>query len=120
MRLDVNWCENMIQQKIPIMFREPLALICHGIIAFGPLALGGYFVNIPSEFIFVILPGLLWIIVFQKLLLWRMDCFWNLKSRQNRTNKPENPDNLREFKTIKGWLFWEFLGRDIEHEGRRE
>ena len=105
----------MIQQKIPVIFRVPIALVCDGVIALGPIALGEYFRKIQINFLFVIIPGILWIIVFYKYFLWRLDCFRNLKMMQNRTNKPENPDNYREFRTVRGWLFWNFLGRDIEN-----
>jgi hypothetical protein len=106
---------DMIQQKIPVMFRVPIALVCDGLIAFGPIVLGFYFKKPQSSILFVIIPGILWIIIFDKFLLWRLDCFWNLKTRQNRTDKPEHPDNYREFKTIKGWIYWNFIGKDIEN-----
>ncbi len=105
----------MIQQKIPVIFRVPVALVFDGLIAFGPIALGLYFKKPESSILFIIIPGILWIIIFHNFLLWRLDCFWNLKSRQNRTDKPETPDNHRHFNTVKGWFYWNFLGRDVEN-----
>lgn len=43
-----------------------------------------------------------------------MDCFWNVRSLQNKTPFPKYPDNYRNFSTIKGHLSWGFLGKDCE------
>lgn len=64
----------------------------------------------------VLIPGILWLVIFDRILLWRLDCFWNVKSMQNRTPYPEHPDNHRMFKTFKGWCAWLFFGLDIEHK----
>ena len=59
--------------------------------------------------------GAAWIVVYDKFLMWRLDCFWNLQCTQNHTGKPPNPDNYREFKMAKGWMGWLFLGKDYEN-----
>jgi len=106
----------MIQKKIPVMFRVPLALLMDAAVAFGPLALALYLRTAAVPLAFVLIPGILWIVLFDKVILWRLDCFWNLRTMQNRTGRPEHPDNHREFKTLKGWLAWLFMGKDLEHD----
>lgn len=104
-----------IQKKIPVLFRVPLALLTHAVAAFGPLVIALYLRTPSVPLAFVLVPGILWIILFDKFISWRLDCFWNLRMMQNRTGRPEHPDNYREFKTLKGWLAWVFVGKDMEH-----
>ena len=110
-------CKKMkIQRQIPVFFRVPLALLSYAGIGFGPVVLALY-LRPPSWHVAVVLvPGILWLIVFDRCFLWRLDCFWNVKSMQNRTPHPERPDNHRTFKTFKGWCAWVFLGKDTERK----
>ena len=101
----------MNQKKIPIIFRVPLALIVDGAIAFGPVIALMYLLKHVAGLII----GVVWLVIFYFHILWRLDCFWNLKMLQNKSDMPINPDNLREFKTLKGRMVWVFLGRDIEN-----
>lgn len=102
-------------RRIPIIVRIPLALLCDAIVAFGPIGVGLYFRGPIHPFV-IIAVGILWIIFFDHQLLWRIDVFWNVKSLQNKTQFPLNPDNHRMFKTFKGWIYWIFLGKDIENK----
>lgn len=105
-----------IQQRIPVFFRVPMALLAHAAVAFAPMI--GLLVYRPFKASPWILIGLgaAWILVFDRFLMWRLDCFWNVRCMQNRTGKPPNPDNYREFKTAKGWMGWLFLGKDYENK----
>jgi hypothetical protein len=91
----------------------PLSLLTDAMIAFGPVCIFSYLLrNVTLTILFAIV----WLTVFHKFISWRLDCVWNVKSIQNRTGKPENPDNLKKFKTFKGYVFWIFLGKDIEEK----
>ena len=68
----------------------------------------------------VIISAVIWGTFFYRVLLWRMECFWNLRSLQNRNPLPANPDNGRHFSSLKGWLYWNFLGIDREQDKRAE
>jgi len=98
------------------MFRVPLALLSYALLDFGPVLLGLYLKPGSVHLAFVLVPGVLWLVMFDRALLWRLDRFWNVKSMQNRTPYPEHPDNHRMFKTLRGWCAWLFLGVDIEHK----
>ena len=104
------------QRHIPVFFRVPLALLSHGLAAFGPMIC--LFVLRPFNASAWVLIGfgIAWIIFFDRFLMWRLDSFWNIRCMQNRTGNPPNPDNYREFKTAKGWLGWVFLGIDYENK----
>jgi hypothetical protein len=106
--------EMKIQQKIPVFFRVPICLLTHAFFAFAPMI--GLLVFHPFNASAWLLIGLgvAWIVVFDRFLTWRLDCFWNVRCMQNRTGKPSHPDNYREFTTLKGWLGWLFLGKDYE------
>jgi hypothetical protein len=104
----------MIQRRIPVFFRLPLAMLSHALVAFGPMI--GLLVLRPfnaSPWL-LIGCGVAWIVLFDRFLMWRLDCFWNVRSMRNRTGRPSFPDNYRKFKTVKGWLGWVFLGKDFE------
>lgn len=100
--------------RIPLILRVPLALASYGFLFFGPILLGFYFRG-PLDAIVVMMLGLLWLTAGDRFLAWRIDTFWNVKSYQNRTPFPAHPDNHRTFKTFKGWMYWIFLGKDIEN-----
>ena len=107
-------------RKIPVIFRIPIALAIDAIIFFGPIGFALFFRDyfpIFREYVSVsviIFIGIIWILICHKFFLWRLDSFWNIKSRQNKTLYPENPDNYRKFKTLKAWIFWNILGKEIE------
>ena len=109
--------EMKIQQKIPVFFRVPLAVLSHALFSFGPVS--GLLVVRPfgaSPWLLIGI-GIAWLLVFDRLLMSRLDCFWNVRCMQNRSGKPPFPDNHREFRTAKGWLGWLFLGKDYETAG---
>jgi hypothetical protein len=107
-----------IQRRIPVFFRVPLALLSHAAVAFGPMV--ALLVSQPfhAPVWLLIAIGVSWMILFDRFLMWRLDTFWNVRCMQNRTGKPPFPDNYREFKTLKGWLGWLFLGKDYESAER--
>ena len=80
----------MIQRKIPVVLRVPLALLLNGVIAFGPIYIAAYLFK---SFLGMVLFGAIWLSIFQRYILWRLDCFWNLRTLQNKTGLPPNPDN---------------------------
>lgn len=102
--------------KIPVFFRVPIALLADGVVAFGPIVGVLYLRPSDSSIWFLIGFSVLWLVIFQHFLLWRLDVFWNLRSMQNRTPKPAAPDNHRTFRTWKGWLGWLFMGKDFESQ----
>ena len=104
-----------IQRRVPIFFRVPLALLSHGLLAFGPMVALLEFRPFNASPWLMIGIGVAWIIFFDRFLMWRLDSFWNVRCMQNRTGKPPYPDNYREFKTVKGWMGWVFLGIDYEN-----
>lgn len=103
----------MIQTKIPIIIRLPLHLLSISVIAFGPIYALSFFVK--SFFVLGIIL-ILWGEFIRRFILWRFDCFWNLKTLQNKTALPLKPDNLKRFTTWKGYMYWIFLGWDIEKQ----
>jgi len=107
-------------RKIPIIFRAPIALLCDAAIYFGPILLGLYFS--PDRLVsgVIIILGIGWIAICHLFLLWRLDVFWNLKSKQNKTDKPPFPDNYRTFSSLKAWIYWLFLGKDIENSNTEQ
>jgi hypothetical protein len=105
-----------IQRHIPIFFRVPLALLSYGILAFGPTIALLEFRPFNVNPLLILCVGGAWIMLFNRFLMWRVDSFWNVRSLQNHSGKPPYPDNYREFKTIKGWMGWVFLGIDYENK----
>lgn len=100
-----------MQKRIPLILRMPLALITTGAIAFGPIYMSFYLLG---HVVLIVLFAIFWLSLFQKFILGRIDCFWNLRTIQNKTCKPEAPDNLKRFKTAKAYFYWIFLGKNIE------